>query len=136
MALAFGLLGSSGLIAADTAGHGDETRPGSTTNAPATGQVSASAGNQCLECHGPFAKLTGTSTNFIAASGEKINPHRYVPHDSKLESDIPDCTRCHTAHSLASLPAKGSVDLTKVTVEWCYSCHHEKNFQSCKDCHP
>ena len=99
-------------------------------------QGTGQAGSKCLDCHGPFDKLIVATTNYVASTGEKTSPHRYVPHDSKLAKDIPDCTHCHTAHSLSSLPAKGSIDLSKVSVEWCFSCHHEKNFRSCKDCHP
>jgi hypothetical protein len=117
--------------------EGAESRPAAAVNAPASRAVAKPAEMKCLDCHGPFDKLIGASTNYVAASGEKISPHRYVPHDSKLEKDIPDCSRCHTAHSLFPPPAaKGSLDLSKVNVEWCFTCHHEKNFKSCKECHP
>ena len=102
----------------------------------ASAPVAKRAGGDCLHCHGPFNKLIEVTANYVAPSGEKTSPHRYVPHDSKLEKDIPECSHCHTAHSLSSLPANGSMDLSKVSVEWCFTCHHEKNFQSCKDCHP
>jgi hypothetical protein len=117
--------------------EGLESRPAATAAAPASpAPAPDKAENKCLDCHGPFSALILSSTNYVAPSGEKISPHRYVPHDSKLEKDIPDCSHCHTAHSLSSLPAKGSIDLSKVKTEWCFTCHHEKNFQSCKDCHP
>lgn len=91
---------------------------------------------ECLNCHGPFDKLTADTGNYIAPSGEKISPHRFVPHDSKKDEDIPECTNCHTAHPLDPLPTHGSIDLSKVDVKWCYeTCHHEKNFTSCKQCH-
>ena len=112
------------------------SRPAPVADTRASVPVAARTANACLDCHGPFADLIKASANYVAPSGEKISPHRYVPHDSKLEKDIPDCSQCHTAHSLSSLPAKGSIDLSKVSVEWCFTCHHEKNFQSCKDCHP
>ena len=92
--------------------------------------------NECLTCHGPFEKLVESSANYVAPSGEKGSPHRYVPHESKKEEDIPECTHCHKAHPLDPLPAQGSIDLSKVSVVWCYDqCHHEKNFTSCKECH-
>jgi hypothetical protein len=94
------------------------------------------ADNDCLSCHGPFDKLIEVTAKYVAPSGEKTSPHRYVPHDSKLGKDVPECTHCHTAHPLSPLPASGSIDLSKVSVEWCYTCHHEKNFTSCKECHP
>ena len=43
----------------------------------------------CLGCHGPFEKLIESSGNYAAPSGEKISPHRYVPHDSKKEERHP-----------------------------------------------
>ena len=90
----------------------------------------------CLSCHGPFDKLVADTGKFTAPSGEKISPHRFVPHDSKSDDDVPECTNCHKAHPLDPLPEKGSIDLSKVSVQWCYdSCHHEKNFKSCKECH-
>ena len=91
---------------------------------------------ECLSCHGPFEKMTAVADKYTAPSGEKISPHRFVPHDSKKDEDVPECTNCHTAHPLDPLPAHGTVDLSKVNVKWCYeTCHHEKNFTSCKQCH-
>jgi hypothetical protein len=112
---------------------------GTTTNAAAASSantVAAPAGNGCLDCHGPFDKLIEASAKYVAPSGEKTSPHRYVPHDSKLEKDIPECGHCHTAHPLSPLPVKGSLDLSKVSVQWCYeTCHHQKDLKSCKECH-
>jgi predicted CXXCH cytochrome family protein len=121
-------------------GNGGEARPGSSVNVPAQAPATESgrkAEDDCLQCHGPFDKLTEASANYIAPSGEKTSPHRYVPHDSKKEQDIPECSRCHTAHPLSPLPAKGSIDLSKVGVQYCYdTCHHDKSLESCKNCHP
>ncbi len=92
---------------------------------------------QCLECHGSFDKIIEASAKYVAPSGEKTSPHRYVPHDSKKAEDIPECSHCHAAHPLDPLPAQGSIDLSKVSVKRCYdACHHEKNLTSCKECHP
>jgi hypothetical protein len=105
--------------------------------ASAAGPAAAPSKSECLSCHGPFDKLVEVSDKYTAPSGEKISPHRYVPHDSKKEEDIPECANCHVAHPLDPLPVPGSVDLSKVNVQWCYTaCHHEKNFTSCKSCHP
>jgi len=96
----------------------------------------AAKDNPCLACHGPFAKLIEVSSSYVAPSGEKGSPHRYVPHDSKKDEDIPECTKCHTAHPADNPPAHGTVDLSKVEIKWCYDqCHHEKNLISCKECH-
>ena len=98
--------------------------------------ILSAAENKCLSCH-PYDKLIAVSAGYVAPSGEKGSPHRYVPHDSKKEDDIPECTHCHTAHPLDPLPAQGAIDLSKVDVQWCYdACHHEKNLASCKKCHP
>lgn len=107
----------------------------SRTAAPASPRA---ADNNCLACHAPFDKLIETSgKKYVAPSGEKTSPHRYVPHNSKKEEDIPECSHCHTAHPVDPPPAPGSIDLSKVGVQWCYdACHHEKNLQSCKECHP
>jgi hypothetical protein len=116
--------------------EGPVSRPTSPADKPASGPVAVQAEKNCLGCHGPFDKLIEATANYVAPTGEKTSPHRYIPHDSKLDKDIPDCTHCHTAHPLSPLPAKASIDLSKVSVEWCYTCHHEKNLRSCKDCHP
>jgi hypothetical protein len=102
---------------------------------PSTTTVSAGGPSAvCLACHGPFEKLTGLPAKYKTDSGEVINPHRYVPHDSKT---VTDCANCHTAHALSPLPTAGSIDLSKVDVTWCYnSCHHQNNFTPCKACHP
>jgi hypothetical protein len=93
--------------------------------------------NPCLTCHGPFEKLAEATAKYVAPSGEKGTPHRYVPHNSKAADEIPECTKCHTAHPVDPPPAKGSIDVSKVTVKYCYDqCHHEKNLTSCKECHP
>jgi hypothetical protein len=70
----------------------------------------------------------------VAPSGETTSPHRYVPHDSKAASAIPECTNCHEAHPIP--PPSGSIDLSKVTVNWCYgACHRQNNFTPCAQCH-
>jgi hypothetical protein len=93
--------------------------------------------NECLSCHAPYDKIVEATKNYVAPSGEKGSPHKYIPHDSKKVDEIPECSHCHTAHSLDPLPAKGSLDKSKVKVQWCYDeCHHEKNLTSCKQCHP
>ena len=135
LVLTVAFFGLGSLQAADAAAGGKEQV--APTNAPATVSPAKPADGGCLDCHGPFGKLIEASGKYVAPSGEKTSPHRYVPHDSKLAKDVPDCTHCHTAHSLDSLPAKGSIDKSKLNVEWCYTtCHHEKNLTSCKECHP
>jgi hypothetical protein len=117
---------------------GAKSRSGSSASgaaSPLTPKAAAGAKNECLECH-PFDEVIAASAGYTAPGGEKTNPHRYVPHNSKLEQDIPKCLQCHTGHSTIMLPKKGSIDLSKVNIEWCYTCHHERNLKSCKECHP
>jgi hypothetical protein len=110
--------------------------PAQGAGSQATAAAAKPTKSDCLNCHGPFDKLVGMTDKYVAPSGEKISPHRYVPHDSKKDADIPECTNCHVAHPLDPLPTQGSVDLSKVNVQYCYeTCHHEKNFTPCKSCH-
>jgi hypothetical protein len=102
----------------------------------AASSPSAALQQSCLDCHGPFDKLIEATAAWKAPSGEKTSPHRYVPHTEKTPSDVPDCKNCHPAHPLSPPPAAGSIDMSKVPVDWCYkTCHHEKTFEPCKKCH-
>jgi hypothetical protein len=85
--------------------------------------------NKCLDCHGPFEQLAAAEPSFAVSADKKINPHRYVPHDSK---SLPDCTPCHEVH-----PVPPTEPVKKPTsVGWCYSCHHTQDFFiNCKECH-
>jgi 3-oxosteroid 1-dehydrogenase len=95
--------------------------------------VSAASKEACLECHGPASKLSSAQAGYDAGSGEKINPHRFVPHDATDVQSIPECSSCHTQHAL---PHTTQVDRSKADVAWCHdSCHHQKNFKPCKECH-
>ena len=113
--------------------------PASQAAAPA-GKPDASAAQSadkagkdaCLECHAPFADLVAKPKAFTAESGEKINPHRYVPHDRKLDKSIPACTNCHKPHPN---PITSKKDVIKPNVDWCYKCHHNNDFQPCGACH-
>ncbi len=91
----------------------------------------AANSNPCLSCHS-FQELLVMEPRYDYGEGQ-VNPHWYVPHDSTA---IPDCTTCHTPHSTAPLP-KGpeDVDLSRVNVDYCYSCHHLQNFTPCAVCH-
>ena len=86
----------------------------------------------CLGCHGPFDKLVAGPKTFVSESGEKINPHWYVPHDRRDAKSVPECVNCHKPHPLP-VPAKGG--LPKADVEWCQSCHHTGDLKACKACH-
>jgi hypothetical protein len=96
--------------------------------------VNEASKETCLTCHGPFDKLAA-STNYQAPSGEKISPHRYVPHTAKEAKAIPECSNCHALHPVPPTTS-GLTALPKPEVQWCYTaCHHKNTFQPCKDCH-
>lgn len=86
----------------------------------------------CLGCHGPFDKLTTAPKTFASESGDKINPHWYVPHNQKDTKGVPECTNCHTPHPLP-LTSKGG--LPKANVDWCSTCHHTGDLKACNACH-
>lgn len=83
----------------------------------------------CLKCHGPFEKLAEKTKDYETEFGEKVNPHRYVPHNS---TSIVECTECHEPHPI---PFKANDNMPKPTVDYCYSCHHMQTFETCSDCH-
>jgi hypothetical protein len=94
----------------------------------------ASSKSACLNCHGPFDALAANA-NYHAPSGEKISPHRHVPHTSTGITSIPGCDNCHAPHPVPPSPAAVAA-LPKPDVQWCYTaCHHKNTFQLCKDCH-
>ena len=134
----FRLMFVSVLFAVAGAGAGHEGMPAASAARfePGLHQATTDGPDACLKCHGPFDKLRERTSKFVAPSGETISPHRYVPHDSKEASSLPQCDNCHKAHpvpptddDLAALP--------KPKVEWCYEkCHHTKDFTPCKTCHP
>jgi len=103
----------------------------SQTNAP----TMENSKNICLKCHGPFDKLAAATPTYTAPSGEKITPHRYVPHDLKESKGIPECSNCHQPHPVSPVTS-GLAALAKPDVQWCYTtCHHMNNFKLCKECH-
>lgn len=121
MAFAQLSLGPGGAVAA-----APSAQPGAADN--------AASKETCLGCHGPFDKLTG-SANYQAPSGERISPHRYVPHSAREAKAVPECSNCHEPHPVPPTTSSPSA-LPKPEVQWCYTaCHHKNTFQLCKDCH-
>jgi hypothetical protein len=89
----------------------------------------------CLACH-PFDKLAALPPKYVNDSGEKINPHVYVPHDQKVAKSIQDCALCHTKQHPLPPTAADIAAMPKPEVKFCYSaCHHSYNFTPCKACH-
>jgi len=102
-----------------------------------TGQGGGAAVSKevCLKCHGPYERLAGAPAAYAAPSGEKINPHVYVPHASKEAAAIPECTSCHQAHAVPPDAAQIKAQ-PKADVRWCYTaCHHNNDFEPCTNCH-
>jgi hypothetical protein len=102
---------------------------------PSATSTSNAAGSKdvCLECHGSFDELAKSTTNYLAPSGEKGSPHRYIPHGKKDPSAIPGCENCHQSHPV---PPTSPMIVPKANMDWCYgTCHHENNFSPCKNCH-
>ena len=86
----------------------------------------------CLACHGPFDKLAKAPKTFVSESGDKINPHWYVPHNKQDAKSVPECANCHQPHPV---PLKSKEALPKAGVEWCSSCHHTGDLKACSSCH-
>lgn len=87
---------------------------------------------KCLSCHGPFDKLIAKNIQ-IEADPSPVNPHLYIPHTKDGAMDkIWECTMCHQAHSI---PPKKDPSREKATIEACYQCHHQYNFNRCDSCH-
>lgn len=83
----------------------------------------------CLKCHGPFEKLIDKTKGYVTQFDEHINPHQFVPHDSK---SVPDCAECHEAHPI---PFKAESAPASPELTYCYSCHHTQTFETCSQCH-
>jgi hypothetical protein len=118
---------------------GDGTAPPapSPAEAPTTAPTTAPAEYDCLTCHGPYDQLIKDSARYVAPSGETGSPHLFVPHDSKLDADIPACSNCHATHSITPVPTRRSIATPKAGIQWCYTtCHHDETLTSCKTCHP
>jgi hypothetical protein len=99
-----------------------------------TPSESATSKEACLECHGPFEELARSTADYVAPSGEKGTPHRFVPHQRKDPAAIPGCSNCHEMHPVPPVPAVAG---RKAGVAWCYgACHHDNNFTPCRICHP
>lgn len=96
---------------------------------PGSETPNASSALLCLGCHGPFDKLINAQIEFTTSGDETLNPHRFVPHDSK---NVPQCTKCHVPHPI---PLKSTDTVPEANVEWCFSCHHQWTFTPCKECH-
>lgn len=103
--------------------------PGPGAISGASSLTEANGASYCLKCHGPFEKVQEGTKDYVTQWDEQVNPHVYVPHDSKT---ITNCTECHQAHPI---PFKAGEAQPKAPVQYCYSCHHTEELVSCKECH-
>ncbi len=107
----------------------------SPTPPPATSNVS---NDVCLGCHGPYDKVVKATANYAIqdGSGSVVNPHTTVDMSAKKPhttgKGVPQCTNCHKPHPQ---PLVSSKDVAKANVEYCFSCHHQRNFMLCSQCH-
>jgi hypothetical protein len=83
----------------------------------------------CLKCHGPFEKLSERTQDYVTEFDENINPHIFVPHKT---TEIVDWMQCHEPHPI---PLQDVKDVTRPTLDFCYTCHHTQTFAACTDCH-
>jgi predicted CXXCH cytochrome family protein len=114
------------------AGAPPAASPTAPPSKPNTSANTTGGKDVCLECHGPFDDLTNAPITFAAENGDKINPHRHVPHNRTDAQGVVECTKCHHPHPL---PLTSKAGLPKANAYWCYSCHHTHEFLPCKTCH-
>lgn len=112
-----------------TAGSAEAAKPAGPEAVSAASANETKDAAYCLKCHGPFEKLQARTKDYVTQWDEHVNPHVYIPHDSKT---LPTCTECHTAHPI---PYQKGGEGEKATVKFCYSCHHTEELKSCKECH-
>ena len=87
--------------------------------------------DHCLECH-DWEEISNKDPYYASYNPEEsmpINPHRYVPHETK---DKVSCVSCHTAHDEDEPDASKVV---KASVTECFMCHHSMTFKLCDECH-
>jgi len=93
----------------------------------------------CLTCHGPFDQLAEKTKDFQTPAGETLTPHRHIPHDTLTDEAIPECLKCHQPQPHPIPPEEKDIAAAKArekpNLELCYSCHHIREFISCKTCH-
>ena len=139
--LAIGLLLVFTLALAGCAQPATSQAPSPATAAPSSSSSPAApnvSSDSCLSCHGPYEKVVQASANYTIqdGSGSKVNPHTMIDISSSKRHNtgkgVPECANCHKPHPL---PMASSKDVPKANVEFCYSCHHQRNFIPCSQCH-
>jgi hypothetical protein len=114
-----------------------ETLPPATSTQLLTAASTAPTGTEgCLGCHAPYEKVLQATANYTLQNGTKVNPHTSMDRNASKphawEKKVFECMNCHKMHPL---PIGSPKDVSKANVEYCFSCHHERNFTSCTQCH-
>ncbi len=136
--LATGLLLVFTLALASCAQTAPLAAPPSSPTLPATPSTPNVSSDFCLACHGPYDKVVKASANYIIPdrSGSTVNPHTTIdmsaskPHASG--KGVPECTNCHKPHPQ---PLVSTKDVAIANGDFCFSCHHQRNFTPCSECH-
>ncbi len=119
------------------AGSTPTATPAAPASSPTLSSAAPSVSNDvCLGCHGPYDKVAKATAKYTLQDGSVVNPHTTIdrsaskPHTTG--QGVPECTQCHTPHPV---PLASRNDVVKANVEYCYSCHHQRNFMPCTQCH-
>jgi predicted CXXCH cytochrome family protein len=113
--------------------------PATAKSLPASSPVAATVSSAtCLGCHGPYEKVVQASATYTLSNGEKVNPHTTIdpttpakPHASG--KGVSECSNCHKPHPV---PLASPKDVVRANTDYCFSCHHQRNFTPCIQCHP
>ena len=81
----------------------------------------------CFDCHvdnehTSYQEIIERTKDYTV-DGEKINPHDPHAGLEEMEQEQLECRRCHKMHKKSP------------GIEYCYGCHHERNFENCSECH-
>jgi hypothetical protein len=81
----------------------------------------------CFDCHvdnehTSYQEIIERTKDYTV-DGEKINPHDPHAGLEEIEQEQLECRRCHKMHKESP------------GIEYCYGCHHERNFENCSECH-
>jgi cytochrome c nitrite reductase small subunit len=79
----------------------------------------------CLGCHehGSYEELAERTKDYVY-DDQNLNPHNPHPdlQDERVEAEF-DCWHCHSAHH------------TSRGMDYCWGCHHDGDFEDCRECH-
>jgi hypothetical protein len=81
----------------------------------------------CFGCHVPnehtsYEEIMARTEDYTVVE-EKVNPHNPHAGSEEMGQEQFECYRCHSMHE----KSRG--------INYCYGCHHERNFENCSMCH-